>query len=399
MLENIEESTTVGEIKFFHGNYRGMVVSDYDPNVKGKVKIYVPGVYPEELAENPSTLPWAEPAMSLFGGSWTNEREGDLNSETGVTSIPHSSKMPLEGAQVWVLFEQGNWMRPIYFAACQGGDGWHSEHNNQHVIKTDNVRVRVDENPGDSKSSCKFDSYNENCNTNGGNTVATDVMTTVDLEVKGNVNIIVNGNVNMKINGNFYEQHTGNKYETLEGDLYRKHTGDVYIQHEGDVLHEHEGDVLHEHEGDRTYIQTGDQIEEQEGDQTYTQTGDQTYTQIGDQIYTQIGEQYYTEKGDRIHTRIGDEDDFQKGDKNEIQVGDLTVTAVGDEINTKNGKLTRTITAANQQEAAQGKGSETVTILTDSTKSVGSSIKNTAGVQIANTASVIKDNGGVILHN
>lgn len=347
-------------------------------------------MYPEQLAKTPKSLPWAEPMMSLFGGSWTNEQQG-LNRETGVTSPPHTSTKELQGAQVWVFFEQGNWNRPIYFGACQGGEGWHSEHNNQHVIKTDNVRVRVDERPSDIKSTCKFDTYNQDCNSNGGNEVQSDVETTVDVEILGNVNLIVNGNVNLKINGDYYEQHTGNKYETLNGDLYRKHVGDVYFQHEGDVLHEHTGD--------RTYLQTGDQTEEQQGDQTYTQIGDKTYTQDGDQDYFQIGDRILFQEGDVDEVQIGDNRLEQKGNRYLTLVGEWIITHIGDETNTKNGKLVRTITASNQSEMAQGKGSEIITIMMESKLQAGVNIEHKAGVQCKRQATYIDDQGSIINHN
>jgi len=130
----------------YYGNFRGIVISNDDPLVKGRLKIFVHGVYPEDFKDKPGKLPWAEPAMPLGGGSWTNENSG-MNSETGVTTIPHAGNSGSNGAILWVFFEQGQAQRPVYFAACQGGDGWLSEHKNQHVMKTDNVTVRIDENP------------------------------------------------------------------------------------------------------------------------------------------------------------------------------------------------------------------------------------------------------------
>jgi len=261
MLEN-EQPVSVGKIKYFYGNYRGTVVDNYDPLVKGRVKLHIPGVYPEELAKTSSNLPWAEPAMDLFGGSWTNERSGDLNTETGVTTIPHTSKLTLQGAQVWVFFEHGNWMRPIFFAACQGGEGWHSEHNNQHVIKTDNVRVRIDERPGDSKSTCKFTSYNEKCNLLSKKQVIKDMPTRTDIEIwneGGNaVNLIIKGNVNVKIEGDIYEEHVGNKHLTHIGNVYKQHDGSVFEVHNGEVLQEHIGKTSIKHTGDNDIIHTGD---------------------------------------------------------------------------------------------------------------------------------------------
>ena len=187
-----------------------------DPKTLGRCKIFVYGVFPEEFRANYAKLPWAEPVMSLFGGNWTNENDG-LNKETGVSSAPHQSETPGDGAQVWVFFENGSQNNPRYFGACQSGAGWLSEHNNQHVIKTDNVRVRIDENPEHADSTATFPSYNSNCTSDGKEVV--DVPTRVDIEILGNVTVNIVGNVNMKIEGDYYEEHTGDKYETLEGNL------------------------------------------------------------------------------------------------------------------------------------------------------------------------------------
>lgn len=262
MRDESKNPVSVGEIKYYYGTYRGVVVDNYDPKVKGRVKIYVPGVYPEQLALTPKNLPWAEPAESLFGGSWTNERDGDLNSETGITTIPHTSSGKLKGAQVWVFFEQGNWNLPIFFAACQGGSGWHSEHNNQHVVKTDNVRVRIDENPGSASSTCKFDSYNSNNNVLSTKKTVSQMPTRTDIEIwneGGNaVNIIIKGNVNMKIDGDVYEEHTGDKHLTHNGNVYKKHTGSVFEEHDGHTLIEQNGDTSIKQAGDYDHIHTGD---------------------------------------------------------------------------------------------------------------------------------------------
>ena len=109
----------------FYGQYRG-VVADNSGKL-GKVKIFVYGVYPEIFMSMPIDLPWAEPAQGLFGGNFTGD---GLNTETGI------SGWPKVGAHVWVFFECGDFNKPIYFAACQAGDGWLSEHKDQWVIKT-----------------------------------------------------------------------------------------------------------------------------------------------------------------------------------------------------------------------------------------------------------------------
>ena len=108
----------------FPGMWRGMVVDNIDPEVKGRIKIYVPGVYPAAFSKETDKLPWAEPAMSIFGGSG-NYAEMGLNQETGVCSVPHANKDDLNSAaQVWLFFEQNDIQKPVYFAICQSGAGW-----------------------------------------------------------------------------------------------------------------------------------------------------------------------------------------------------------------------------------------------------------------------------------
>lgn len=307
-------------MKKYNSIYRGTVIYNIDPLNKGRCKLYIRGIYPEKLAMDPSNLPWAEPVESLFGGSWTNERSGDLNSETGVTTIPHTSVNALQGAQVWVFFEGGNPQYPKYFAACQGGDGWHSEHNNQHVIKTDNVRIRVDENPNSNSSTCKFDTYNTNCTHLSKKKAEQQVPTRVDVEIwnEGStaLNLIIKGNVNMKIEGNVYEQIEGDKHETLVGNLYRKHVGDIHYVHEGDEVYEH----------------TGKFIEKTKGNKTSTVEGNIRNLITGDDRNEVLGNSKDIVQGQRIRECYGGELDNVTGQRTEVTIGDKMTTTIGPDI-------------------------------------------------------------------
>lgn len=89
----------------YNGIYRGTVVYNIDPDTNykiigterhdyhgyGKCKIFVHGIYPDEFFKDWHLLPWAEPAMAIGGGAWTNEN-GGLNKETGWCSAPHMRK-------------------------------------------------------------------------------------------------------------------------------------------------------------------------------------------------------------------------------------------------------------------------------------------------------------------
>jgi hypothetical protein len=298
----------------FDGFYRGICVDNYDPQIKGRLKIHVPGVYAEELSKVPENLPWAEPVMPLFGGNWTNEQLGgtswDLNNETGVSTIPHTSYWDnLDGAQLWVFFERGDQNYPKYFGAVQAGDGWLSEHNNQHVIKTDNVRIRIDENPG--AGTCKFDSYNKNNNHLSKKKQISKMPTRTDIEIwneGGNaVNIIIKGNVNMKVDGDVFEEHTGDKHITHTGNLYKKHVGDVFEEHDGTVISNHSGDTNKIHKGKFSEIHTGDwKYTNTKGDVLQDiKGGDFQFKLLGDYSTNIVGNQTETVMGDKKEDVIG----------------------------------------------------------------------------------------------
>jgi hypothetical protein len=123
------------------------------------------------------------------------------------------------GAQVFVFFEANDINKPVYFAAAQSGPGWFAEHPNQHVFQSDNIRIRIDEQPSHPDSTCKFNSYNEeNCVFSKDDGTKTDMQTRLDIEVLAKdinaVNIQIHGDVNMKILGDWYVHHEGDKHET-----------------------------------------------------------------------------------------------------------------------------------------------------------------------------------------
>ena len=46
----------------FTGIYRGFVVWNDDPKVRGRIKVFVPGVYSDKYETQPANLPWARPS-------------------------------------------------------------------------------------------------------------------------------------------------------------------------------------------------------------------------------------------------------------------------------------------------------------------------------------------------
>lgn len=187
------------------GIYKGIVVfnsygqgstdpkAKSDASLRGRCKIWIPGITPSEYQTQPKLLPWAEPAHSLFGSD---------NTTGGINTVP------AVGTYVWVMFEEGDYMSPVYFAVCQGGDGWVSEHVNQHTIQTERVSIVIDDIPANGTKSA----------------VLNIVINNPDDEA---VNININGHVVLNIQGNVTQTIIGNVDETIEGDVTRNITGNV----------------------------------------------------------------------------------------------------------------------------------------------------------------------------
>lgn len=105
----------------YTGIYRATVIKQ---ETHGRLKLYIYGVTPKSITDYysedgiyndilVSDLPFAEPAMSLFGGTGTTN---------GFISYPHI------GATVWCFFENYDYMRPVYFATCPAGEIYNSEY-------------------------------------------------------------------------------------------------------------------------------------------------------------------------------------------------------------------------------------------------------------------------------
>lgn len=246
--------------------------------------------------------------MPLFGGNWINQRteKNQLNNQTGICCVPHASTDNTDGSQVFVFFQANDINKPIYFAAAQSGAGWFSQHPNQFVLQTDNVRVRIDEQTNDlvyqkygtavNKSSCFFTSFNSKCQSS--HQVRTTKKTLVDIQVQARndigINLIVNGDVNIQINGN--------KYQQINGDIYETHIGNRYIRHEGQTIIQNSGKYtlyqikqfniqvngktnLSNYGGFNFIIQNSDVTNFNfDGDCTVTLNGPITYTYCGDVI-------------------------------------------------------------------------------------------------------------------
>ena len=113
-------------------NYRALVVDSNDPDQVGRVKVRVLGVMNDTPED---ALPWASPAFPLLGGG---EASGTIS-------------VPAAGALVWVFFEMGDPLFPVYFAQATGIRGGTptppsesrtaGEYPHNHVIKTDGGNI------------------------------------------------------------------------------------------------------------------------------------------------------------------------------------------------------------------------------------------------------------------
>lgn len=103
------------DLKIFDGKlnsiYRGVVEDNVDPLQSGRVRVRIFGLHAksrkdEEFEGIPTDkLLWAQPALGLIEGSISG---------MGIWSVP------VQGSHVFVFFENGNLMNPIYFASAPG---------------------------------------------------------------------------------------------------------------------------------------------------------------------------------------------------------------------------------------------------------------------------------------
>lgn len=108
----------------FPGVYRGIVKQNDDRPTDdggqaedeygplGRLRVLVPQVYGENVQE--ADLPWAWPCFP-FGGTKKDQKP------EGLVSIPRV------GAQVWVMFEQGDMQSPVWLGTCYGAPASNNE--------------------------------------------------------------------------------------------------------------------------------------------------------------------------------------------------------------------------------------------------------------------------------
>ena len=263
--------------------------------------------------------------MSIGGGAWTNENNG-LNEETGWCSVPHFGKNPESGAQVFVFFEAGDINKPVYFASAQSGPGWFSEHPNQHVFQSDNIRIRIDEEPSHPNSTCQFNSYNDqNCEASILDGTKTETQTRLDIEILAEdlnaVNIQIHGDVNMKVLGDWYVHHEGAKHETHIGPTYIKHIGNTIIEEEGEYIYKHTGNSHNYIDGSKNETVT----------ENYTVTYQQDFKKNvgGRSIYNYGGDRSTFIGGISQYKIIGNEEKILMGSYTAHLGGDISIDVKG----------------------------------------------------------------------
>lgn len=107
---------TANREKYF-GVYRGLVVANDDSKEEipylARIKVKVPVVHGD--IDDEDLLPWAWPCMNFLGGPPYEVEDGETV-QYGQVAIP-----PV-GATVWIMFEQGNPMSPIYIGMWFNND-------------------------------------------------------------------------------------------------------------------------------------------------------------------------------------------------------------------------------------------------------------------------------------
>lgn len=112
------------------GNYRAVVIDDKDPRDIGRVKVRVLGVYRQDVPDE--ACPWALPATSLYrsGGENMNPAKGEdmtpdmLRGGFNISGTGGNFTVPAVGNHIFVFFDMGNHMHPIYFAMAPGENDW-----------------------------------------------------------------------------------------------------------------------------------------------------------------------------------------------------------------------------------------------------------------------------------
>jgi uncharacterized protein involved in type VI secretion and phage assembly len=103
----------------YYGKYRGVVIDNLDPQQLGRVRVWVPSLFPQDASADASGLPGTDdPIVSEW--AWPCVPFGGL-AEQGTFFVPEN------GAKVWVEYEEGNLDNPIWVGTFWSAPGGTSE--------------------------------------------------------------------------------------------------------------------------------------------------------------------------------------------------------------------------------------------------------------------------------
>jgi hypothetical protein len=165
----------------FHGFYRGTVVDVQDPLQSGRVKVKVFSVY--DSIQN-DVIPWAEYADPMMTMGFFAPDVGDL---------------------LWVFFDNGDHMKPVYFAGAASGKFGHSEktngsYPNNRVFKVKGGHKIEVNNSGTGQINIQHNSGTR-LTLNGDGSVDLNVVSDYRINVAGNMETTVTGNTTTNIGG------------------------------------------------------------------------------------------------------------------------------------------------------------------------------------------------------
>lgn len=214
----------------FYGMYRGIVEDVEDPLEAGRVKVRVYSVYDDVPKD---ALPWAQFADPLMG----------CQENIGSFIVPD-----LE-SHVWVFFDQGDFMQPIYFAGVTSvpamieerleSSHWETRGNPEYprnkVFRTKAGHViELDDTPGNTKVRVKHKSGSETIMFDNGD-ISEHVIGNYYQLVEGDSYIHIKGNEKVLVEGNSETRIVGNRDRHIEGHYKSLVNGDETRQVDGNL--------------------------------------------------------------------------------------------------------------------------------------------------------------------
>ena len=202
----------------YNGMYRGKVLDNKDPLKAGRVKIHVYGVYDDI---DVTFIPWAIYADSFMGGSV----------DKGGFTIPSVDDT------VWVFFENGDYMLPVFFAGSPCQLDMPVERNDDNSFTTPDNLTSLEE-----KKPVVSTEYPNNhvIKTKAGNVIELD-----DSEDNERISIKHVSGTQLVIDntGSLFEYVTGDKYTYIAGKYVIRTAEDIDINTNGKYIVKADSDI------------------------------------------------------------------------------------------------------------------------------------------------------------